>query len=117
MRGIYTAYTVVRDALPVAVAVLYARKRSGNTACLASIRSSRDWEIEVFPSRGPTALDPRSHRKHIHVLLTSDVEKERERSEMCTCASQIEGDSRKNFYTCFFSKDDIQVSIIVGAIN
>lgn len=56
----WNLYTIVRDALP-AMAALYARKRSGNTACLASIRSSRGWEIEVLSLRGPTAPGSRTH--------------------------------------------------------
>lgn len=57
--NLYT-YIVVRDALPAMVA-LYARKRSSNTACLASIRSSRGWEIEILSLRGPTTLGSRTH--------------------------------------------------------
>jgi len=50
--NLYTARERVRDALPPE-AVSYARKRAGNTACLASIRSAR--RSLGPPLRGPTA--------------------------------------------------------------
>jgi len=50
--NLYTARERVRDALPPE-ALSYARKRAGNTACLASIRSARG--SLGPPLRGPTA--------------------------------------------------------------
>lgn len=86
---------------------LYARKRSGNTACLASIRSSRDWEIEVLSLRG-TYLPRRvrgltSHRKRVHARVLRAIS--REVIARLHVRQSNRGRSEEECYTsCFLSK-------------
>lgn len=60
----------MRDALPAMVAS-YARKRSGNTACLASIRSSRGRARSFFAgTHRAGSAGPAPHRNYTRVLWT-----------------------------------------------